>query len=432
MNETTSAILEKVELPRMFRARQVFPRPQITPDEIPNHISQLLSQSPYVDQVKPGMRIAITAGSRGVANVGIITRAIADFVKSQGAIPFVVPAMGSHGNSTAEGQLEVLAGYGVTEESAGCPILSSMEVKKIGVNEEGMDVFIDRNAAEADGIIVSCRVKPHTSFRGEFESGIMKMMTIGLGKQVGAETCHKAGFKYMAKYVPLFGKAIIENAPIMFAVAAIENAFDETAELVAVNACDIYEQEPILLKRAFANMPKILVDSCDLLVVDQVGKYFSGDGMDPNVTGTFSTPYATGGIEKQHVVVLDVCNISHGNAMGIGHAIATTKRAVDKLDLDAMYANGVTCKLLNGCRIPAYMGCDREAIQMGLMLCVDYDYDAPRIVRIPNSLHVEHIMLSEAYYEQALTIPNLIVESEPQPLEFDEQGNIAFDLDHVY
>lgn len=429
MRASSSAILEKIQLPRMFRVRQIFSRPQIDTSDIPAHIQDILSKEPFCTKVKPGMRIAITAGSRGIANVAIITKAIADFVKQKGALPFIVPAMGSHGNATAEGQVEILASYGITEESVGCPILSSMEVKKIGVNEEGMDVVIDRNAAEADGIIVSCRVKPHTSFRGRFESGIMKMMTIGLGKQVGAEICHKAGFKYMAKYVPMFGKVILDNAPVLFAVASIENAFDETAEIVAVDSKDVYEQEPVLLQRAFANMPRIHEPSCDLLVVDQVGKFFSGDGMDPNVTGTFSTPYASGGIEKQHVVVLDVSDNSHGNAMGIGHAIATTERAVKKLDLDAMYANGITCKLLNGCRIPAYMECDRDAIKMGLALCVDFDENNPRIVRIPNSLHLEHIMLSEAYYSAAKNNPKYVIESEPEQFVFDSNGNLKFDLD---
>ena len=401
MHEKAAALLQKVQLPPMFRVRQVFDRTHIAPEDIPDCIAGMLSDAPHTRKIRPGMRIAITVGSRGVANIPIITKAIADFVKSRGAHPFVVPAMGSHGGATAEGQRAVLAGYGVTEETVGCPILSSMEVKKIGVNADGMDVFIDKNAAEADGIIVNCRIKPHTSFRGPFESGIMKMMTIGLG----AETCHRAGFKYMAKYVPMFGQAIIENAPILFAVAAIENAYDQTAELVTVDAPDVYEQEPILLQRAFANMPRILVDSCELLIVDECGKYFSGNGMDPNVSGKFPTPYASGGIESQHIVALDIDEASHGN--------------------------GITCKMLYGCEIPPFMNNDREAIQMGLAMCVDYDEAHPRIVRIPNTLHLEHIMLSEAYYDEARRNPDLIIESEPAPLAFDADGNLAFDLDNA-
>lgn len=411
-------------LPKMFRVKQVFPRPRIEPDEIPGIIKELLSEDRFASQVKSGMRIAITAGSRGIANSALTTKCIADFVRSRGAFPFVVPAMGSHGGATAEGQREILEGYGITEDYLGCPIISSMEVKKIGVNEENMDVYIDKNAAEADGIILGCRIKPHTAFRGLYESGIMKMMAIGLGKQQGAEICHEAGFKNMAKYVPMFGKAIIKNAPILFAVPTIENAFDETCKIVAVNADEIEEKEPGLLKEAFANMPRILVDECDVLVVDQIGKNFSGDGMDPNITGTFCTPYASGGIKAQRVCVLDLSPETHGNGIGLGYSSATTKRVFDQLDLASMYPNAITCTVLGGVRIPIVMESDKEAIQVCVKTCNEIDKNNPRIVRIPNSLHIEHIMLSESYYEEAKNNPNLIIESEPEYLPFDEEGNL--------
>lgn len=411
-------------VPKMFRVKQVFPRPKIEKEEIPGLIKNLLSQEKFASRVKPGMRIAITAGSRGVANVALTTRCIADFVKSRGALPFVVPAMGSHGGATAEGQKALLAGYGVTEEYVGCPVLSSMEVKKIGVNEEGGDVYIDKNAAEADGIILGCRIKPHTAFRGPYESGMMKMMAIGLGKQYGAEVCHEAGFKNMAKNVPLFGKCIIQNAPVLFAVPTIENAFDETCRILAVAAEDIEEQEPGLLKEAFSYMPRILVDSCDVLIVDQIGKNFSGDGMDPNITGTFCTPYASGGIDSQRVAVLDLSPETHGNGLGIGLASATTKRVYDQLDLAAMYPNAITCTVLTGVRIPLVMESDKETIQVCIKSCNEIDKKNPRVVRIPNSLHLEHIMLSEAYLDEIRGNPNLMIESEPEYLPFDENGNL--------
>lgn len=411
-------------IPKMFKVKQVFPRPKIEPEEIPGIIESLLSQEKFSSKVKPGMRIAITAGSRGIANVALTTKCIADFVRSRGAHPFIVPAMGSHGGATAEGQRAILEGYGITEDYVGCPIISSMEVKKIGVNEEGMDVFIDKNAAESDGIILGCRIKPHTAFRGPYESGIMKMMAIGLGKQHGAEVCHEAGFKNMAKYVPMFGRAIIKNAPILFAVPTIENAYDETCEIIAVNADEIIEKEPPLLQEAFANMPRILVDSCDVLVVDQIGKNFSGDGMDPNITGTFCTPYATGGIRSQRVCVLDLSPETHGNGIGLGYSSATTKRVFDQLDLSSMYPNAITCTVLGGVRIPIVMESDREAIQVCIRTCNEIDKKNPRVVRIPNSLHIEHIMLSESYYEEAKNNPNLIIESEPEYLPFDEDGNL--------
>lgn len=370
------------------------------------------------------MRIAITAGSRGIANVALITKSIADFVKAQGARPFVVPAMGSHGGATAEGQLAILAGYGITQNYVGCPILSSMEVKKVGMNEEGGDVYIDRYAAEADGIIVSCRIKPHTAFRGPYESGIMKMMAIGLGKQYGAEVCHEAGFKNMAKNVPLFGKAILKHTPILFGLAVIENAFDETVKIVAVPAEEVEEKEPSLLKEAFTYMPRILVDTCDVLVVDRIGKNFSGDGMDPNITGTFCTPYATGGINAQRVAVLDLSHETHGNAIGLGYASATTTRVFRQLDFSSMYPNAITCTVLGGVRIPIVMESDRECIQCCVRTCNEIDKSRPRIVRIANSLHIEHILLSEAYWDEVKDIAGLTVESEPEAWPFDANGDL--------
>ncbi|PPK79998.1 uncharacterized protein DUF2088 [Lacrimispora xylanisolvens] len=415
-------LVKNVTVPRMFRVRQIFPRNKIEPEEIPGIIKKLLSEEKFSSQIKPGMKIAITAGSRGIANNALTTKCIADFIKSKGAQPFVVPAMGSHGGSTAAGQREILRGYGITEEYLQCPILSSMEVKKIGVNEEGKDVYIDKYAAESDGIVIGCRIKPHTAFRGPYESGIMKMMAIGLGKQYGAEVCHEAGFKHMAKNVPLFGKAIIRHAPVLFAVPTIENAYDETCKIVAVNADEIEEMEPALLKEAASYMARILVDSCDVLIVDEIGKNYSGDGMDPNITGTFCSPYATGGIAAQRVVVLDLSKETHGNGIGLGFSSATTKRVFDKLDLASMYPNAITCTVLGGVRIPIIMESDREAIQVCIKSCNEIDKTRPRVVRIPNSLHLEHIMLSEDYLEEIKGMETIEIESEPMDLPFDEDG----------
>ena len=415
-------LVKDVMVPRMFRVRQIFPRNKIEPEEIPDIIKKLLSEEKFSSQIKPGMKIAITAGSRGIANNALTTKCIADFIKSKGAQPFVVPAMGSHGGSTAAGQREILRGYGITEEYLQCPILSSMEVKKIGVNEEGTDVYIDKYAAESDGIVIGCRIKPHTAFRGPYESGIMKMMAIGLGKQYGAQVCHEAGFKHMAKNVPLFGKAIIRHAPVLFAVPTIENAYDETCKIVAVNADEIEEMEPELLKEAASYMARILVDSCDVLVVDEIGKNYSGDGMDPNITGTFCSPYASGGIAAQRVAVLDLSNETHGNGIGLGFSSATTKRVFDKLDLASMYPNAITCTVLGGVRIPIIMESDKEAIQVCIKSCNEIDKTRPRVVRIPNSLHLEHIMLSEDYLEEIKGMETIEIESEPMDLPFDEDG----------
>ena len=421
-----SRYLKDTYIPRMFRARQDFPRPRIEREEIPGKIFSLLSDEKFAGRVKPGMRIAITAGSRGIANNDLTTKTIADWVKSRGASPFIVPAMGSHGGATAEGQAQILAGYGIDEERMGCPVISSMETVKIGQTEEEhpRDVFIDRNAYESDGIILGCRIKPHTAFRGPYESGLMKMMAIGLGKQYGAEACHEQGFGNMAKNVPLFGKCIIKNAPILFGVPTIENAYDETCGIFAVAAEDIEAEEPGILKQAFSMMPRILVDACDVLIVDAIGKNFSGDGMDPNITGTFCTPYATGGIDAQRVAVLNVSPESHGNGIGLGYASATTERVYGQLDLASMYPNAITCTVLGGVRIPIVLRNDRECIQCCIKSCNMIDKSNPRIVRIPNSLHLQHILLSEAYLEEAREIPGLVIESEPFEMEFDGNGNL--------
>lgn len=419
-----SKLLENVYVPKMFRVRQIFPRPVIKQEEIPEAVRRELSKEKFADQIKPGMNIAVTAGSRGIANVAIITKAITDFIASKGAKPFVVPAMGSHGGATAEGQIEVLEGYGITEEYLGCPIKSAMEVKMIGYTEEGQEVFIDKNVADADGIVISCRIKPHNAFRGKYESGIMKMMAVGLGKQVGAELVHSQGMNNIAKNIPLIGNAIIKNAPILFAIPCIENAFDETCKIVGVNKDEIVEEEPKLLQEAFANMPNIIVGECDVLVVDEIGKNYSGTGVDPNITGTFSTKYASGGVKVQRTAMLSLSEESHGNGLGTGLASAITKRIFDKLDLEKMYPNCITSTVLESARIPCVVSSDKEAMQICIRTCVNIDKNNVRIVRIPNSLHIEHIMLSEAYYDEVKKYPNLVIESEPEYLEFDEEGNL--------
>lgn len=419
-----SKLLEDVYIPKMFKVRQTFPRPIILPEDIPEIVKEELSQKRFSDQIKPGMSIAITAGSRGIANVVIITKAIVDFVLSKGANPFIVPAMGSHGGATAKGQIEVLESYGITETFLGCPIKSSMEVKIIGLDEAGREVVIDKNAAEADGIIISCRIKPHNAFRGKYESGMMKMMAVGLGKQIGAERVHKKGMQYIGENLPIIGNAIIKHAPILFALPCIENSFDETCKIVGVNRDEIAEEEPKLLQEAFANMPNIIVGKCDVLVVDEIGKNYSGTGVDPNITGTFSTPYASGGIKVQRTAMLDLNEPSHGNGLGTGLASAITKRLFDKLDLEKMYPNCITSTVLESARIPCVVASDKEAIQICIRTCVNINQDKIKIVRIPNSLHIEHIMLSEAYYDEIKKYANLEIESEPEYLEFNEEGNL--------
>lgn len=419
-----SQLLAGVPIPRMFRARQIFPQEHIEPTDIPAAVMEQLDREPFRSKVKPGMEIAITAGSRGIANVDIITKAVVDFVKSRGATPFIVPAMGSHGGATAEGQLEILAGYGITPETMGCEIRSSMEVVELGVSDTGMPVYMDKNAYHADGIIISCRLKPHNAFRGPYESGPCKMMTVGLGKQKGAERVHAEGMGKIGKNIPSMAKVALEKAPILFAIPCLENAYDQTWKLEAIDKDDILDREPELLKEAFAHMPSLLVGECDVLIVDETGKNYSGTGVDPNITGTFSTEYAHGGVKVQRTCFLDLSEASHGNSLGVGLANVITKRFFDKIDLEMMYPNCITSTVLTSARIPCIVATDKEAIQMCIRTCNGIDQNHPRIIRIPNSLHIGSIMLSEAYYEdvKAGKWTGLEAVSEPEELQFDGQG----------
>lgn len=417
-----SELLKDIEIPKMAKVRQVFPRQRI--ENVPDAIRTVLSRETIKQTIKPGMSIAITGGSRGVANIAIILKEIVSFVKNQGAHPFIIPAMGSHGGATAAGQLEVLGSYGITEGFCGCPIRATMETSQIGFTNEQHTVFIDKYAAAADGIIVINRIKPHTCFRGTYESGLMKMMTIGLGKQKGADVCHAAGFKHMARLVPLFANTILANANVLFGIATLENPFDETCKVVALTKDEIPKKEPELLLEAKSSMAKIMFEEIDVLVVDKIGKNFSGDGMDPNISGTFCTPYASGGVKSQRVVALDLSDETHGNAVGMGSADLITRRLFNKADLEKTYPNAITSTVVNNVMIPMILKSDKEAIQAAIKTCNEIDRKHPLIVRIPNTLHIEYICISEALLEKARNLPNVEVLEEPQPLRFDTQGNL--------
>ncbi|WP_333649806.1 lactate racemase domain-containing protein [Lacrimispora sp.] len=421
-----SQLLKDVEIPRMFRARQKFPADSIKPENILQTVWKELEQEEISSLIKPDMSIAITAGSRGIRNVDIITKAIVDFVKSKGAKPFIVPAMGSHGGVTAQGQLEVLESYKITEQTMGCSIRSSMEVVELGYTERGCRVVLDKNAYEADGIIISCRLKPHNAFRGPYESGPCKMMTVGLGKQIGASVVHSDGMDVIAQNIPDMAKVVLEKANILFAVPCIENAYDETCKIEAILAENILKREPELLTYAFSNMPRLIVGETDVLVVDEIGKNYSGTGVDPNITGTFSTPYATGGIRTQRTCFLNLSQASHGNALGCGLASAITKKIFDEMDVEKMYPNCITSTVLASARIPCVMATDKEAIQICIRTCNKIKPGSLRMVRIANSLHIDTILLSETYYEdvKAGKYEGLEAVGEPQEMEFDQAGNV--------
>ena len=415
-------LLKDVPLPKMVKIRQTFNADEIL--DVSAALSAALVESGQLAQIRPGMNIAIAAGSRGVAQIATLVRTTVAEVKKLGANPFVVPAMGSHGGATGAGQAEVLAHLGITEEYVGCPIVSSMEVVEISRLPNGMPVYIDKNAYQADGIIVINRIKPHTAFRGPNESGLVKMITIGLGQQKGAESCHAYGFKYMHDLIPAMAKEMLQLAPIMFGIATVENAYDHVAKIVVAGAAELIETDRQLLIEAKAAMPRIEFSPIDVLVIDEIGKDVSGDGMDPNITGRYPTPYPTGGPEVSKMVVLDLTEKTGGNANGVGTADFTTKRLVNKTDFQALYANGITSTVVRPNAIPMTLDCDLDAIRAAVKTSNALDLSKIRLVRIKNTLQLGEIMISEAMLPDALSLANVSVCSEPFEMQFDDLGNL--------
>jgi nickel-dependent lactate racemase len=358
---TIADLLKNITLPQMVRVHQNFSNHTVS--DIEETLRSELRNPVISKRIKKGMRIAVAVGSRGVTDIAKIVAVVVDELKKMGSDPFIVPAMGSHGGATAAGQIELLAGLGVTETSVGCRIISSMETVELGVLENGLPVLIDKNAMKADGIVVINRIKPHTAFSGPIESGLTKMITIGLGKQKGADSCHVFGFGHMAKNIVDMAEIKLRQAPFLFGVGTIENAYDKVAKIIAIPAEEIIETEKQLLVEAKANMPKILFTPIDVLIVDQMGKEFSGAGMDPNITGRAATPYVTTNQQTNKLVVLDLTDRSHGNAVAMGLADITTRRLVNKIDFEYTYTNCLTCTVMTGGKIPAFMESDRLAIQ---------------------------------------------------------------------
>jgi len=417
-------LLDGIFIPKMYKVKQEFKDDSLTETEVIECLRSGLEALPENGRIKPGQRICITAGSRGIDNYAVVLKTLAGWCRSRGAEPFIIPAMGSHGGATAEGQRGVLAELGITEESMGCPILASMETVPVGMTSRGREVRIDRFAAQADGIIVCNRIKPHNCFEGTYESGLMKMMAIGLGKQAGASVCHDEGFGRMAENIPAFGRVILANAPVVFAAATIENAFDRTCGVAVIDREDIVKREPELLDKARKRMPELLLGNEDVLIVDTIGKNFSGGGMDPNVTGAFVLPYRTGRRPAQRIAVLDLSPESHGNGNGAGMAHACTRRYFEKIDFEQTYPNALTSRVVENSRIPCVMENDRAAVQFCLQTCVNIDRKAPRMLRIHNTLALGEIWASEAFLPEIESEPRLSIISGPDEMDFDADGNL--------
>jgi len=412
-----SELLREIKLPKMVKVRQKFRTPQIA--DVAGEVEKAIKEAGVLSRIKDNDRVAIAVGSRGVADLPTLVRETVAAVMEAGGNPFIVPAMGSHGGATAEGQIDVLLQLGISEEAVGAPIRSSMEVIKLDELPNGLPVYIDKLAYESDKIIVINRIKPHTAFRGPVESGLMKMITIGLGKQKGAEAAHAYSFKYMAEHVPEMAKISLSKAPIIFGLATIENAYDKPAKIVAVPAEELGEVEPGLLLEAKSLMPKIHFDSMDVLIVNELGKDISGDGMDPNITGNFATPYATGGPDVKRTVVLGLTEKTHGNANGIGMADMTTKAVMNEIEWEKGYANALTSTVTDVVKLPMFLDTQELAVKAAIKTCNAFDLNKVRVVRIKNTLEIGEIWISESMMEEALKIKDIEILSDPEELVLD-------------
>jgi len=409
-------------LPKFAKIRQNFQAESMT--NIPKKVADEFIQVQADDKVKPGMEIAITVGSRGIANIPLIVKSTADEIKKRGATPFIIPAMGSHGGATAEGQIEVLDGLGVTEESTGCEIRSSMEVVEIGKTSAGIPVYIDQHAYQADGIIVMGRVKPHTDFKKEIESGVLKMASIGMGKHKQALALHSYGIKGIRDMMPDVGKVAIRNSNTLFGVAIVENAHEETAIIEAILPDEIEMRERELLTKAFDLMPSLPVNELDILVVDEIGKNYSGTGMDTNIIGRIRVL----GVEEpkkpdiKYVIASDLSEASHGNALGIGLADLTTNRLFEKIDFAAMNENVITSTFLDRAKIPIVLESDEAALEAAMRATWGVASDQARIARIPNTLHIGELYVSEVIFNELKEQENIEVIEDLHDMEFNTDG----------
>lgn len=416
------------DFPKMIEIEQELVSIKI--QDIKSEIIRQLEEINFSSRIKPGNRIAITAGSRGIKNIVEIIATIVSEVKKHGGKPFIIPAMGSHGGAIPEGQIEVLRTLGITSESVGAPILSSLEVDVIDYIDD-TPVYIDRYAHNADGIILVNRVKPHTDFKDKIESGLMKMAVIGLGKQKGAEILHSFLSEGYHKVLPKMAKKIIEKAKIICGIAIVENGYHETAIIKAVPPEKIEEEEIKLLKIAKEYLPRIPFKDIDLLIIDEIGKDISGTGMDPNVTGRFFVPgeYDPEAPRIKRIIVLDLSPGTEGNAIGIGLADFTTRRVFNKIDFEKTFVNCLTSGWPDTGKIPIFLPCDRDTIAMGLRSAGVKDLRKARIVRIKNTLELSKFWISEALLEDIEKNPEIKKRikniGEPRDMIFDILGNLA-------
>jgi len=416
-----------VDIPHVQLVRQTAPQPKVA--DVAGEVRRQWLASKTAKRIKPGMRIAVACGSRGIKNYCAIAKATVDALKELGANPFVVAAMGSHGGATPIGQRELLASYDLDEAHLGVPVVTDMDVSVIGTNSWNQPVYWDKNALAADGVVTVARVKPHTDFRGDFESGILKMLVIGLGKQRGADQVHSFGPRGLREMIPAAGKVIVEKTPFIGGLAILENGNEETAKLEIVDRDDLWTREPELLIEARKLLGRMPFKALDVLIIGECGKNYSGAGMDPNVVGRMliegSPELETNDPKITRIGVLEVSPESHGNATGIGIADLTTNRALTGIDQAAFRMNNLTARSLWRSKLPIAFETDREVIEACLDTCWQPDIPSAKMGLIPNTLEVAEMWISAALVEEAKAFPHLEFVGGPQPLPFDSAGNLV-------
>ena len=415
-----------MQLPRMMRVKQRFDGPAL--EDIPGAVREEIAKQNLSGKVARGDSVAISVGSRGIANIALITRTAIEELQALGAEPFVVPAMGSHGGGRAEGQREIIESYGVTEEYIGAPIRSSMEVVQVGETGDGVPVFFDKYAYEADHVVVAGRVKPHTGFVGEIESGLHKMMLIGLGKHKGAALYHQAIVHYsFDRIVRSVGQTVIDKCGVLFGLGIVENQYDRTALVRAVEPENFVEGEKELLLLAKKWMPSLPFDQIDVLVVEEMGKNISGAGMDTNVIGR--KYYDHKAAEKEYpkvtrIAVRSLTEETHGNASGIGMADYIHSRILDQIDLEATAINTMTGNHPSAGAVPICFDSDRKVLEAALSTCGLVEPPDARVMRIRNTLDVEEILVSEACEKEVARREELSVVERPREMQFDANDDL--------
>lgn len=415
-------ILDNIKLPQIMKVSQTFDNTKL--DDVEGDLNQKLIDKNIKDKIKQGMKIAITGGSRGISFYKELMKTIVSFVKKCGATPFIVPSMGSHGGGTSEGQENMLKKLGITKESVGCEIISSMDVVEVGRTSKDLPVYIDKNAANADGIILLNRVKLHTSFRGKYESGLIKMMAIGLAKRKGADMTHFLRYENMAENLVEVGKIALNNLNIICGVASIENGYNEVADLFVLHKDEILQEEPKILEKSKRLMPRIYLDDIDVLIVNEIGKNISGTGVDTNIVGRFHTNAASGGPNTVKLGFLDISEKSGGNGNGMGLADFVSKKFFRKIDFESTYINAITSTEPNSVKLPLVLDNDKYVFQGCVKLCGVKNIQDIKLVIINNTKELDEIYMSKSAFENTVDKSKVKKESGLFDIPFDEEGNL--------